>query len=174
MNGHVYPEVSALAGEAAYAQRKVVLPQSRERQVRRTSPDRLGPPVTTSAASRGAAFGDLDNDGDIDVVVNNMHAPPDLFRLGHPVPGEGRWLSVALVGTRSHRNAIGARVTVSSGRRTFVDEVRGGGSYYAQNDFRLHFGLGNATAVRFLLPARWPNGVEEALRESAASTGWSR
>ena len=130
--------------------------------------DRLGPPVTTPAASRGAAFGDIDNDGDIDVVVNNMHAPPDLFRLDIR-PGEGHWLSVALVGTVSHRNAIGARVTVSAGRRTWADEVRGGGSYYAQNDFRLHFGLGDTTAVSRVL-VRWPNGVEETF----AVTGLDR
>ena len=93
-----------------------------------------------------------------------MHAPPDLFRLDVGA-GAGRWLSVALVGTASHRNAIGARVSVSAGGRTFVDEVRGGGSYYAQNDFRLHFGLGDATAVTRVL-VRWPNGAEESFTVS--------
>jgi hypothetical protein len=158
VNGHVYPEVSALAGEAAYKQRKVVYRNRRNGRFEDVT-DRLGAPVTTPAASRGAAFGDLDNDGDIDVVVNNMHAPPDLFRLDIR-PGMGHWLSVALAGTISHRNAIGARVTVSAAGRHFVDEVRGGGSYYAQNDFRLHFGLGDAAAVTRVV-VRWPNGVEE-------------
>ena len=158
-NGHVYPEVSQLAGEAGYAQRKVVY-RNRGSGRFEDITDRLGPPVTTPAASRGAAFGDLDNDGDVDVVVNNMHAPPDLFRLDVG-PGAGHWLTVALVGTASHRNAIGARVTVATNGRTFVDEVRGGGSYYAQNDFRLHFGLGDATAVTRVV-VRWPNGVDEA------------
>jgi hypothetical protein len=88
-----------------------------------------------------------------------MHAPPDLFRLDVG-PGAGHWLTVALVGTASHRNAIGARVTVAADGRTFVDEVRGGGSYYAQNDFRLHFGLGRATGVDRVV-VRWPNGMEE-------------
>jgi len=158
VNGHVYPEVATLSGEAGYAQRKIVY-RNRGHGRFEDVTDRLGAPVTSLAASRGAAFGDLDNDGDVDVVVNNMHAPPDLFRLDVGRDA-GHWLTVALVGTRSHRNAIGARVVVETGARTFVDEVRGGGSYYAQNDFRLHFGLGAATGVTRVV-VRWPLGQEE-------------
>jgi len=163
VNGHVYPEVAALAGEAPYAQRKVVY-RNRGNGRFEDITDKLGAPVTTAAASRGAAFGDIDNDGDVDVVVNNMHAPPDLFRLDVD-PGAGHWLSVKLVGTSSHRNAIGARVAVSVPGRTFVDEVRGGGSYYSQNDLRLHFGLGAATAVA-RVTVRWPKGSEETFAVS--------
>lgn len=159
VNGHVYPEVATLAGEAGYAQRKVVY-RNRGNGRFDDVTERLGAPVTTPAASRGAAFGDLDNDGDVDVVVNNMHAPPDLFRLDVGKDA-GHWLTVALIGTRSHRNAIGARVTVeATGGRALVDEVRGGGSYYAQNDFRLHFGLGRSTRVGRVV-VRWPAGQEE-------------
>ena len=107
VNGHVYPEVSQLKTEAAYKQRKVVyrnLGTGRFGDVT----GRLGPPASTPTAGRGAAFGDLDNDGDIDIVVNNVHDRPDLFRTetrtGH------RWLTVRLVGTTSNRSAIGARV----------------------------------------------------------------
>ncbi len=158
VNGHVYPEVEALAGEAGYAQRKVVY-RNRGDGTFDDVTDGLGPPLTTPAASRGAAFGDIDNDGDVDVLVNNVHAPPDLFRLD--TGGDaGHWLSIALVGTLSHRNAIGARVTVVAGGRQFVDEVRGGGSYYAQNDFRLHFGIGSASRVEHVV-VRWPAGAEE-------------
>ncbi len=158
VNGHVYPEVATLDGEAGYAQPKVVY-RNRGTGSFEDVTGRLGAPLTTPAASRGAAFGDIDNDGDVDVVVNNMHAAPDLFRLDL-APDAGHWLSVALVGTVSHRNAIGARVTVGAGGRTLVDEVRGGGSYYAQNDFRLHFGFGRVSTVDRVV-VRWPNGREE-------------
>ena len=90
-------------------------------------------------------------------------APPDLFRLDLG-PDAGHWLTVAVVGTLSHRNAIGARVTVAAGGRTFADEVRGGGSYYAQNDFRLHFGLGRASKVD-LVEIAWPSGLKENVRD---------
>ncbi len=159
VNGHVYPEIASLAGESGYAQRKVVY-RNRGNGRFEDVTDRLGAPLTTPAASRGAAFGDIDNDGDVDVVVNNMHAPPDLFRLDTG-PAAGHWLTLALVGTTSHRNAIGARATITAGGRTFVDEVRGGGSYYAQNDFRLHFGLGRAARADRVV-VRWPIGGEEA------------
>jgi enediyne biosynthesis protein E4 len=164
VNGHVYPEVGQLAAEAPYRQRKVVYRNLGTGRFEDIS-ERLGEPVTTPRAGRGAAFGDLDNDGDIDIVVNNVHEPPDLFRLDRGSPASssaqpGHWLMVKLTGTSSHRNAIGARVVVRFAGRTFVDEVRGGGSYYSQNDFRLHFGLGSASSVD-RIEVRWPNGREE-------------
>jgi hypothetical protein len=118
----------------------------------------LGAPVTTPKAGRGAAFADLDNDGDIDVVVNNVHDTPDLFRSAAPA---GRnWMTVKLVGRRSNRSAIGARVRAVAGGAVQTQEVRGGGSYYAQNDLRPHFGLGTAARVD-RLEVRWPNGLQE-------------
>ena len=107
VNGHVYPEVERLKTEAGYKQRKIVyrnLGTGRFQDVT----ERLGPPVTTPAAGRGAAFADLDNDGDIDVVVNNVNATPDLFTLG--TPKSAHWITLKLIGTRSNRSAIGARV----------------------------------------------------------------
>jgi enediyne biosynthesis protein E4 len=157
VNGHVYPEVQRVQGEAGYKQPKVVyrnLGKGRFEDVSR----RLGPPVTTPAAGRGAAFADLDNDGDVDVVVNNVHDAPDLFRLD-PVPG-AHWLKLKLVGTRSNRSAIGARVRVFTSAGVEVQEVRGGGSYLSQNDLRVHFGLGRLAAVD-RVAVRWPNGTEE-------------
>jgi hypothetical protein len=157
VNGHVYPEVSRLKTEIGYEQRKIVYRNLQGKRFEDIS-ERLGPPITTPAAGRGAAFADLDNDGDIDIVVNNVHAPPDLFRLDSPA---GRhWITLALVGTRSNRSAIGARVRVVTADGTQVEEVRGGGSYYAQNDRRVHFGLGQATRVDRVI-VRWPNGLEE-------------
>ncbi len=138
-NGHVYPEVSQLKTEAAYQQRKVVYRNlGTGRFVDVT--ERLGPPASTPAAGRGAAFGDLDDDGDVDIVVNNVHARPDVFRTESR--NAHRWLTLRLVGTTSNRSAIGARVRVIAGEITLVDEVRGGGSYFSQNDLRVHVGLG--------------------------------
>ena len=156
-NGHVYPEVNQLKTEAAYKQRKVVYRNlGTGRFVDVT--ERLGPPASTPMAGRGAAFGDLDNDGDIDIVINNVHDRPDVFRTESQT--DHRWLTVQLVGTTSNRSAIGARVRVVAGELTLVDEVRGGGSYLSQNDLRVHFGLGgHAGAVR--VEVRWPNGTEE-------------
>jgi hypothetical protein len=157
-NGHVYPEVDRLKSEAGYRQRKVVYRNLRNGRFVDVS-EALGAPVTTPKASRGAAFADFDNDGDVDVVVNNVNDTPDLFRLDRPAGPH--WLSLRLVGTVSNRDAIGAlaRVVTKDGEQR--QEVRGGGSYYAQNDLRLHFGLGPATAVDRVV-VRWPNGLEEA------------
>ena len=156
-NGHVYPEVQRVQTEAGYQQPKVVYRNLANGRFEDVSA-RLGPPVLTPAASRGAAFGDLDNDGDIDVVVNNVHAPPDLFRLDSRTGAH--WLTLKLVGVRSNRSAIGARVRLFSAGGTQLQEVRGGGSYFSQNDLRVHFGLGRSTAVDRLV-VRWPNGLEE-------------
>jgi hypothetical protein len=157
VNGHVYPEVAQLKTEAAYAQRKVVyrsLGNGRFEDVTA----RLGPPATTPKAGRGSAFGDYDNDGDVDVVINNVHETPDLFRLDSDP--RNHWLLVKLVGTRSNRSAIGARVRCTAGGITQVGEVRGGGSYISQNDLRVHFGLGGSAKVD-RLEVRWPSGLEE-------------
>jgi hypothetical protein len=114
--------------------------------------------VTVPKASRGAAFADFDNDGDVDVLVNNVHDTPELYRLDLQEPRS--WLSVRLVGVRSNRSAIGARVRAITDGVTQVQEVRGGGSYYSQNDLRVHFGLGGASKVE-RLEVRWPGGLEE-------------
>ena len=157
VNGHVYPEVEQLKGEAGYRQRKVVYVNRGGKFDDVT--DRLGAPVTIEKAGRGAAFADFDNDGDVDVFVNNVHDTPDLYRLD--VQGSPAWLAVRLVGVTSNRSAIGARLRVTAAGVTQVQEVRGGGSYYSQNDLRAHFGLGRATTVE-RLEVRWPNGLEES------------
>jgi hypothetical protein len=143
VNGHVYPEVRQLETEAAYQQRKVVYRNLGAGRFEDVS-ERLGPPVTDPKAGRGAAFGDYDNDGDVDVLVNNVHDTPDLFRLDESA--RNHWITVKLVGRRSNRSAIGARVWCRAGGVAQVDEVRGGGSYMSQSDLRVHFGLGAAAA----------------------------
>ena len=156
-NGHVYPEVEQLKTEAGYKQRKVVyrnLGNGRFEDVTLA----LGPPASTPKAARGSAFGDFDNDGDVDVVINNVHDAPDLFRVESD-PSR-HWITVRLVGTRSNRSAIGARLRCTAGGAVQAQEVRGGGSYISQNDLRVHFGLGAAMKVD-RLEVRWPNGLEE-------------
>jgi enediyne biosynthesis protein E4 len=157
VNGHVYPEVAKLKTEAGYRQRKVVYRNRTDGRFEDVT-ERLGEPVTVPKAGRGAAFVDFDNDGDVDVLVNNVNDRPDLYRLD--VREKRSWLAVRLVGVRSNRSAIGARVRVTAGRLTQVEEVRGGGSYYSQNDLRLHFGLDNASRVD-RVDVRWPSGLEE-------------
>ena len=158
VNGHVYPEVEQLKTEIGYRQRKVVyrnLGNGRFEDVT----EALGPPVTTAKAGRGAAFADIDNDGDIDIIVNNVNDTPDFLRT--KAPERRTWLLVKLVGRTSNRSAIGARVRAVVGEEVQMQEVRGGGSYYAQNDLRVHFGLARAARVD-RLDVRWPTGMEES------------
>jgi enediyne biosynthesis protein E4 len=161
VNGHVYPEVEQLKSEAGYEQPKVVY-LSRGGGRFDDVTERLGKPLTVAKAARGAAFADFDNDGDIDVAVNNVQDTPSLYRLDLKQPRS--WLTVRLVGVQSNRSAIGARVRLTAAGVTQVQEVRGGGSYYSQNDLRPHFGLGDAKIVD-RLEVRWPNGREEIWRD---------
>jgi enediyne biosynthesis protein E4 len=157
-NGHVYPEVRQLKTEAGYEQRKVVYRNNGSRRFIDVS-ERLGPPVTTPKAGRGAAFGDFNDDGQIDVAIANVNDLPDLFRLNGDT--RNHWITVKLVGVQSNRDAIGARVRCVTGDAQQWQEVRGGGSYLSQNDFRIHFGVGAATRID-RLDVRWPNGLEES------------
>ena len=165
VNGHVYPEVAQLRTEAGYKQRKVIYRNLRNGRFEDIT-ERLGAPVVEPQAGRGAAFGDIDNDGDVDVAVNNVHDPPDLYRLD-AAPGTS-WTELVLVGTRSNRSAIGARVRIVAGDATLVREVRGGGSYFSQNDFRVQAGLGAAARIE-RVEVRWPNGGTEVWRDCTRS-----
>jgi hypothetical protein len=126
--------------------------------------EEAGSGVAATHPSRGCAFGDFDNDGDVDVVVMNMNEPPSLLR--NDVSGGGHWLKVLLVGVKSNRSAIGARVTARYGERSQAQEVQAQSSFYSANDRRLHFGLGAATSAD--LAIRWPNGTIEEVRNVAA------
>ena len=117
-----------------------------------------GPGLTTPHSSRGCAFGDFDNDGDMDILVMNMNEPPSLIRAD--VATGHRWLKVKLRGVESNRTAIGARVDVRCGSRWQSQEVQSQSSYYSVNDLRLHFGLGGR-AKADELRVRWPNGRRE-------------
>jgi hypothetical protein len=121
-----------------------------------------GPGITAANLGRGCAFGDLDNDGDIDIVVNNLDGPPSLLR--NDGGNRNNWLLVKCVGTRSNRSAIGARVRVAAGELAQIGEVMSGSGYYSQNDLRLHFGLGTAKRVDAVEVA-WPSGSKESFRD---------
>ena len=116
-------------------------------------------------ASRGTAFGDIDNDGDIDIVVNDLDSAPQLLR--NDGGNKNNWIIVKTIGTKSNRDGIGARVKVVSGDLTQVDEVRSGGSYISQNDLKLHFGLEKHTSVN--LQVRWPSGAVDTLTNVAVN-----
>jgi hypothetical protein len=116
-----------------------------------------GPGVTTPNSSRGCAFGDFDNDGDLDVLILNVNEPPSLLR--NDLKGTHHWLKVKLVGTKSNRSAIGARVLARYSGRVQAQAVLSQSSYYSCNDSRLHFGLGPATTAD--LTVYWPSGLTE-------------
>jgi hypothetical protein len=157
VTGSVYPEIERTLPAYPYRTPRLVFRNLGDGRFEELI-DEAGPGVSAMHSSRGCAFGDFDNDGDVDVLVMNMNEPPSLLR--NDVSGGGHWLKVLLVGVKSNRSAIGARVRATAAGTTQVQEVRGGGSYYAQNDLRPHFGLGAASRVD-RLEVRWPNGREE-------------
>ena len=121
--------------------------------------EEAGDAIASTHAGRGCAFGDFDNDGDVDVVIINLNEPPSLLR--NDVSGQGHWLKVLLEGVTSNRSAIGARVIAQYGGRAQAQEVTAQSSFYSANDRRLHFGLGSAATAD--LTVRWPTGTIEKI-----------
>lgn len=165
VNGHVYPEVERLTTEAGYAQRKVLYQNLRNGKFADVSAQ-AGAAVMESSPARGAAFGDIDNDGDVDIVINNVNASPELIR--NDSRSGNNWLRIKLVGVRSNRNGIGARIVVTTGDGRQIDEVRSGSSYYSQNDLRVNFGVGKVEKIQSV-EVRWPSGQIDMLREVAVN-----
>jgi hypothetical protein len=163
-NGHIYPEVDRHGLGTRYLQRKQLFQNLGNRRFEEIT-DQVGGGLLMEKSSRGAAFGDYDSDGDIDVLVINLNDRPTLLR--NDTAGAGHWITIGLVGTKSNRSAIGARVQVTAGQRTQTSEVRSGGSYISQNDRRAHFGLGAVDRVD-QVQIRWPNGLVETVRGLAA------
>ena len=128
----------------------------------------VGPGISEPTASRGCAFGDFDNDGDIDFVVNCVNDFPQLVRCDSSV--QNNWIKVRTIGTKSNRSGIGARLRCvvqmpgETKPHQQIDEVRSGGGYLSQSDLRVHFGIGKATKVD-LLEIRWPSGLVQALND---------
>jgi hypothetical protein len=126
--------------------------------------DGAGPAVAEAHASRGVAFGDFDNDGDLDILIMNINEPPSLLR--NDLGGTGHCLKVKLVGTRSNRSAIGAVVTATYGGRRQAQAVLASSGYLSCNDRRVHFGLGSASTAD--LEIVWPSGLRESLKGVSA------
>ncbi|HUL15384.1 MAG TPA: CRTAC1 family protein [Terriglobales bacterium] len=168
-NGHVYPEVEQLRTEAGYAQRKLLYRNLRNRRFEDIS-EKAGPGISIPTPSRGCAFGDFDNDGDLDFAVNCVNDFPQLIRCDSSL--KHNWIKVRTIGVKSNRSGIGARllcVTSPPGEskpHRQIDEVRSGGSYISQSDLRVHFGIGLAEKVD-LLEIRWPSGAVDSLKDLA-------
>src|SRR5450432_1611943 len=160
VNGHVYPQIAARKLHVAYKQPRLLYRNLGNGRFEDISAN-VGAAITKPAVGRGCAFGDLDNDGDIDIVINNLDAPPSLLR--NDGTNQNHWLKIKCIGTRSNRSAIGARVRVVAGGLARIDEVMSGSGYYSQNDLRLHFGLGASTQVD-LVEVAWPSGAKESFR----------
>src|SRR5712671_1990964 len=161
-NGHVYPQVDTIPGGTAYRQPMQLFRNQRDGTFDDVSEALANMPPQSR---RGAAFGDINNDGNVDIVVLNVGQPPSLL-LNRNDSANHRVL-FKLLGTKSNKAAIGARVTVKAGTLVQFSEVRGGASYLSQNDLRLHFGLGASDKMNEVT-VRWPNGETEVLREVPA------
>jgi hypothetical protein len=170
-NGHVYPEVEQLKTEAGYPQRKLLYRNMRNGHFADVSLQ-AGSAISDPVAARGCAFGDFDNDGNIDVVVNTVNDYPQLLHCTSKLVNN--WIKVRTIGTKSNRSGIGARLTCvthlagEAKPRQQIDEVRSGGSYISQNDLRIHFGLGKAEKVD-VLEIRWPSGQVDTLKDVKAN-----
>ena len=164
-NGHVYAQLADRKLHLSYRQPKVLyrnLGNGRFADVSATA----GPAIRRENVARGCAFGDFDNDGDVDVLVNNLDGPPTLLR--NDGGNRNNWVLIKCVGTTSNRSAIGTRVTVTSGGHRQTSEVMSGSSYYSQSDFRLHFGLGRAARAD-LVEVAWPSGAKERFESLPAN-----
>jgi enediyne biosynthesis protein E4 len=158
VNGHVYPEVDTAHLGSDYKEPRLLYWNTGEGKFKDLSLQ-AGPGCTVPASSRGMAVADFWNDGRLSAVVNNMSATPML--LVNQATNKNHWLGIRTEGTKSNRDGIGAQVTVVSGGRRFVQEVRSGSSYISSSDLRLHFGLG-ASSTGTRIRVRWPSGAEES------------
>jgi hypothetical protein len=164
-NGHVYAQIAERKIHLTYRQPRVLYRNLGNGRFEDVSAN-AGAAIREENLGRGCAFGDFDNDGDVDIVINNLDGPPTLLR--NDGGNRNRWVMIKCVGTRSNRSGIGARVKVTTGGHTQIDEVMSGSSYYSQSDFRLHFGLGQAEKAN-VVEIAWPSGVKERFTDVPAN-----
>lgn len=163
VTGSVYPEVERRLPQYPFRTPRVIFRNLGGGKFEELI-DAAGPAISQSESSRGCAFGDFDNDGDMDVLILNLHAPPSLLR--NDLGGSHHWLKVKLIGVKSNRSAIGARIVATYGSSKQAQSVMSQSSFYSVNDLRLHFGLGPATVAD--LQIYWPSGATEIVRKIAA------
>jgi hypothetical protein len=164
VNGHVYPEVATAHIQSEYAQRALLFHNQEGKRFEEVGGDH-GPALSEKHASRAAAFADYDDDGDVDIGVTNMNERFSLLR--DEAKSENHWAGFRLIGRASARDALGARLTLVTGDRTQIREVKSGGSYLAQSDLRVLFGLGSATRID-RLTIRWPRGQVQTIENPRA------
>jgi hypothetical protein len=171
-NGHVYPEVDKSKADLKYAEHKYLYRNLRNGRFEEVT-EQGGPGIVENASARGCAFGDYDNDGDLDIAVNCVNAIPQLLRCDSTL--NRNWIKIKLVGVKSNRTGIGSRLivtakTIPTADKPLVqmDELRSGGSYFSQNDMRMHFGLEQATKVD-TVEIRWLSGQVDQLKDLEAN-----
>lgn len=168
VTGSVYPEVARVLTQYPYKTPRLIfrsLGESKGSVRFEEILEGAGPGIGAAHSSRGCAFGDFDNDGDVDILIMNMNEPPSLLR--NDVSGTGHWLKVLLLGVKTNRSAIGSRVTVGYDGKVQAQEVTAQASFYSVNDRRMHFGLGPATSANLVV--RWTNGGIEKVGNVAAN-----
>lgn len=163
VTGHVYPQAASLPATAGYAEPKLLQLNQRDATFCDAS-SQAGPALMEKRVSRGVAVGDLFNDGQMDIVVEDLDGKPMVLR-NHGITGN-HWVSFELAGTKTNRLAIGARLKIVAGGMTQTAQIHSGGSYLSQHDLRVHFGLGTATKIDSV-EVHWPSGVVDVLKNLA-------
>ena len=169
VNGHVYPQMDQISSGLGYRQRKLLHINQGDATFCDGS-TLAGPALQEQRASRGAAFGDLDNDGHIDVVVGDLDRAPSILR--NDGSSGNHWITLELAAVKGNPLAIGARVKLTTGTVVQTEEIRSGASYLSQNDLRVHFGLGKALKADSI-EIRWNSGKTEILKDVPADKFYS-
>jgi len=164
VTGHVYPQIERVLSQYPNKTPRVVFRNLGKGVFEELIPE-AGPGVAAAHCSRGCAFGDFDNDGDIDILIVNLNEPPSLLR--NDLSGKSNWIKVKLEGVKSNRSAIGARVLAHYGGKTQAQAVLSQSSFFSCSDSRLHFGLGNSSSAD--IDVYWPSGLHETFKQILAN-----